>query len=180
MEVPAQMNDRPTIHPQLKPNFQELFHAHYKQVVRQIMRITHDQSVAEDLAQEVFLRLYDQEIDTIANVGGWLHQASLYAAYNYIRGEKRRIARDGAISDDTATETPSTEEHWLKQDEINTVREALTDLGERDRTLLLMKYSGYSYQELAEVTELEPASIGTLLARARRKFRDLYQRKRGE
>lgn len=180
MEVQASMNKHPDANPHPRPTFQELFHANYKQVVRQIMRITQSQSVAEDLAQEVFLRLYDQEIDRIENIGGWLTQASLYASYNYLRSEKRRLTRDEKQVADRSILAPSTEEHWLKKDEIKTVRETLIDLSERDRTLLLMKYSGYNYQELAEATKLDPGSIGTLLARARRKFRDLYQRKRGD
>jgi RNA polymerase sigma factor (sigma-70 family) len=180
MEVQARMTEQPHVTKQPITPFQELFQTHYKQVVRQIIRITRDQSIAEDLAQDVFLKLYDQDIDEIDNVGGWLYQASLYAAYNYLRGEKRRLTRDEQQADTADVLAPSTEEHWLKQDEINAVRDTLTDLSERDRTLLLMKYSGYNYQELAEATELEAGSIGTLLARARRKFRDLYQRKRGE
>ncbi len=180
MEVQAQMTEQSGTTPRPAPTFQELFQTHYKSVVRQIMRVTHNQSVAEDLAQDVFMKLYHQDIDSIENIGGWLHQASLYAAYNYLRGEKRRLLRDEKGGDDVVTLAPSTEEHWLKQDEIKAVRETLTDLSERDRTLLLMKYSGYDYGELAQATELEKGSIGTLLARARRKFRDLYQRKRGE
>ena len=180
MEVQAPMTKQPDANPHSRPAFQELFQAHYKQVVRQIMRVTRSQSVAEDLAQDVFLRLYDQDLDQIENIGGWLTQASLYAAYNYLRSEKRRLARDEKQVAERSLLAPSTEEHWLKLDEIETVRETLIDLSERDRTLLLMKYSGYDYQELAEATKLHPGSIGTLLARARRKFRDLYQRKRGE
>ncbi|MGZ4122450.1 MAG: RNA polymerase sigma factor SigX [Tumebacillaceae bacterium] len=185
MEVYAQMPD----HSQSPPvswdtgaerSFPDLFKAHYPQVVRQIMRITRDQAVAEDLAQEVFLRLHDQDITRIDNIGAWLTQAGTYAAYNHLRGEKRRIARDEQQSDASTTVEPSTEERWLQQEEIASVREALIDLNERDRTLLLLKYSGYDYQELANVTQVEQSSIGTLLARAKRRFRDLYQRKRGD
>lgn len=112
MEVQASMNEHPD------SSFPELFQTHYRQVVRQIMRITRDQVIAEDLAQEVFLRLYDQDRQTIENIGGWLTQASLYAAYNYLRSEKRRAVRGVAQQEEITALAPSTEEHWLKQDEI--------------------------------------------------------------
>lgn len=185
MEVYAPMSDRPESRPWPPPSgeadsFQDLFKAYYAPVVRQIMRIIRDQVVAEDLAQEAFLRLYDQDILQIANIGGWLTQAGTHLAFNYIRSEKRRIARDVQQQPDVQTLEPSTEDRWLQQEEIEAVREALTDLNERDRTLLLLKYSGYDYQELAQATQVEKGSVGTLLARAKRRFRDLYQRKRGD
>jgi RNA polymerase sigma factor (sigma-70 family) len=184
MEVSASMPDHSQVPPvplidRAEQSFQELFRHHYPQVVRQIMRITRDRAVAEDLAQDVFLRLHDQDIATIQNIGGWLTQAGTYAAYNHLRGEKRRAARDEQPLDTPVME-PSTEDRWLQQEEIATVREALIDLNERDRTLLLLKYSGYDYQELADATQVERSSVGTLLARAKRRFRDLYQRKRGD
>lgn len=177
MEGTALMAKRPS--PQTAPPFQEVFTAYYPQVVRQIMRITRDQATAEDLAQDVFLKLYDQDLQEIHNLGGWLTQAGIYAAYNHLRSERRRVARDEGQDSAERWLEPSTEERWLKQEEIEAVREALLSLDDRDRTLLLMKYSGYNYQELAAATAVESGSVGTLLARARRKFRDLYQRKRG-
>ncbi|MFD2170665.1 RNA polymerase sigma factor SigX [Tumebacillus lipolyticus] len=177
MEGIARMAERPSSH--TAPPFPELFKTYYPQVVRQIMRITRDQSAAEDLAQEVFLKLYDQDIRLIENIGGWLMQAGIYAAYNYLRGEKRRNARDEEQAHHSSQVEPSPEDRWLHQEEIEAVREAIFSLPERDRTLLMMKYSGYNYKELAEATSVDTGSVGTLLARARRKFRDLYQRKRG-
>ncbi|ASS76980.1 hypothetical protein CIG75_20135 [Tumebacillus algifaecis] len=176
MEGYARMAEHPS--PQTAPPFQDVFTNYYAQVVRQITRITRDQATAEDLAQDVFLKLYDQDLREIENLGGWLTQAGIYAAYNHLRSERRRASRDGQQELPGGTLEPSTEERWLKQEEIEAVREALTALGERDRVLLLMKYSGYNYQELAQATSIDSGSVGTLLARARRKFRDLYQRKR--
>lgn len=182
MEVPVPMVKLPD--PQPAPpiaelSFQELFRMHYPQVVRRIWSITREQAMAEDLAQEVFLRLYDQDLQSIHNIAAWLTQTSTHIAYNYLRGEKRRIARDEHAGSPDSLAEPSTEDRWLREEEIHAVREALTDLEERDRNLLLFKYSGYDYKELAELTQVQAGSIGTLLARARKRFRDFYQRRRG-
>jgi RNA polymerase sigma factor (sigma-70 family) len=179
MEGLARMAEHPFAKAQSAPPFQEIFRTFYPQVVRQIMRIIRDQATAEDLAQDVFLKLYDQDWREIDNIGGWLHQAGIYAAYNHLRSVRRRSSRDEREGQHGPVLEPSTEERWLKQEEIEAVREALTDLTERDRTLLLMKYSGYTYKELAIAAGVDSGSVGTLLARAKRKFRDLYQRKRG-
>ncbi len=55
------------------------------------------------------------------------------------------------------------------------VRQALDGLSERDRRLLLLQAEGFSYREIAAALELHETSIGTLLARARRAFRAIYE-----
>jgi RNA polymerase sigma-70 factor (ECF subfamily) len=55
------------------------------------------------------------------------------------------------------------------------VRRALDRLPEREQRLLLLQAEGYSYREIAEALELNEASVGVLLARARRAFRKTYE-----
>ncbi|MEB8957686.1 sigma factor-like helix-turn-helix DNA-binding protein, partial [Bacillus cereus] len=51
----------------------------------------------------------------------------------------------------------------------------LNKMNDRERTLLLMKFSGFQYKEIAEVLQIEISSIGTLLVRAKMKFRKIYK-----
>lgn len=161
-------------------NFQELFTAYYPFVVRQIVRIVKDQQTAEDLAQEVFLTFYRTDRTVIEHIPAWLSKASIYAAYNYLRSEKRRNAREEQVEAERIHTAPSSEETWLEQDEIGQVREVLSVLDERERTLLVMKYSGFPYTELARATGVEVGSVGKLLSRAKLKFRSIYKQIRGE
>jgi RNA polymerase sigma factor (sigma-70 family) len=86
-------------------------------------------------------------------------------AYNHMRGEARRISRE------TIAETsPETD-----VDAILDVRRALEDLGARDRIVLMLRHSGFSYAEIAEAVGLAPNSVGTILARAQRRFRETYE-----
>jgi RNA polymerase sigma-70 factor (ECF subfamily) len=55
------------------------------------------------------------------------------------------------------------------------VRRAIDRLPERERRLLLLRAEGYSYRDIAVALELNEASVGTLLARARRSFRECYE-----
>lgn len=58
--------------------------------MKQIIWIVKDQSIAEELAQEVFLQLYRSDWNGIENIPGWLIKSSTYVAYNHFRAKKRR------------------------------------------------------------------------------------------
>ncbi|MGC5328670.1 sigma-70 family RNA polymerase sigma factor [Brevibacillus sp. SYSU BS000544] len=161
-------------------DFQSIFRTHYPQVVRYIIRLVKDQALAEDIAQEVFMKLYATNIREIENISAWLIKTAVHTSYNTLRQEKRRMLREEKEHSKETANSHSTEETWLQLDEIDSVRQTLHDLNERDRLLLLMKYSGYDYRELAKAAEVESSSIGTLLARAKKRFREFYLRKRGQ
>ncbi|HUF76234.1 MAG TPA: sigma-70 family RNA polymerase sigma factor, partial [Longimicrobiales bacterium] len=66
---------------------------------------------------------------------------------------------------------PESPERSLERREAQArAREALDGLAPRDREILLMRYSGFSYKEIAEAIEVAATSVGTLLARAERRF----------
>lgn len=161
-------------------SFQEMFTTYYPFVVRQIMRIVKDQQTAEDIAQDVFLSFYHTDRSVIEHIPAWLSKSALYAAYNYLRSEKRRYARQERSASEQEHVSPSTEEMWLAKESQSIVRDVLEELDERERTLLVMKYSGFPYAELAKATGTQISSVGTLLARAKSKFRTIYGRMRGE
>ena len=60
-------------------------------------------------------------------------------------------------------------------DEAGRVRAAIDRLTERDRQMLLLRAEGYAYRELAAAMDLNESSVGTLLARAKRAFREAYE-----
>ncbi|MCM1566712.1 MAG: sigma-70 family RNA polymerase sigma factor [Dehalobacter sp.] len=165
------------------PDFQTIFRMHYPKVVRQISGFTGSTATAEDLAQEVFLRLYNVDWAQIQNLNAWLTKCSFHAACNYVRGEKRRVAREALDYQMNYPNLKSDEETQLealliREETRHAVFETLSELEERDRLLLLLKYEDYSYREIAETLALNPASVGTLLARARKQFQNLYQKGR--
>lgn len=161
-------------------DFEALFKVHYPFVVRQVMRMIPSQSVAEDIAQDVFLRLYHADRSEIEHLSAWLMKTTIHACYNYLRSEKRHSARMEKETRHSSGIAPSTESRWLEREEINTVRDILAQMDERERSLLLMKYSGFSYDELAEAININKGSVGTLLSRAKNKFRKRYKQIRGD
>ncbi|MGM1373258.1 sigma factor-like helix-turn-helix DNA-binding protein, partial [Bacillus cereus group sp. BceL291] len=69
----------------------------------------------------------------------------------------------------------SLDDDWIRKEEITKVQTILNKMNDRERTLLLMKFSGFQYKEIAEVLQIEISSIGTLLVRAKMKFRKIYK-----
>jgi RNA polymerase sigma-70 factor (ECF subfamily) len=102
-------------------------------------------------------------------------------AHNLLRDEHRqRTRRRGLLSRraaevPTADPPPDADARALTSERIASARRALAQLPERDRQLLLLRHEGYSYREIAQILNLVPSGIGTMLARASEAFRRVYQ-----
>jgi RNA polymerase sigma factor (sigma-70 family) len=137
-------------------------------VERHLVYLTGDRHLAEDLTQETFGRLYErvtEEGSEPRNPRAWLLKVASNLAYNHFRSESRRQARESA--------PVSTVE--ADRDDVIDVRRALARLDARDRTVLLLRHTGFSYAEIAEAVGIAPGSVGTTLARAQRRFRQTYE-----
>ncbi|WP_230876870.1 RNA polymerase sigma factor SigX, partial [Bacillus sp. SRB3LM] len=136
--------------------FEDLFKQYYVYVVKQILWIVKKQPIAEELAPEVFLQLYRNDWKTIENVSGWLIKSSTYVAYKYLRSEKRHQARiDKTIQHHEVQPISSLDDDWIRKEEITKVQNVLSHMNERDRTILLMKFSGFQYKEIADVLHID-------------------------
>lgn len=156
--------------------FHDLFDTYYPAIIRQLTYLTGERAIAEDLAQEVFLKLYSNPPADFSNPGGWLAQVATNLAYNHLRGEKRRHNREEYVGVRELPNVVAIDDIQNRNQEIRLVRQVLAKLPERDRMLLLLKFSGYRYEEIAPVIGVEKTSIGTLLARAQSRFRQAYCR----
>lgn len=151
-------------------NFDELFDDVYPRLYRYCLRLTADPDVAEDATQEAFVRLLDRRVrGDLPGLRSWLFRVATHLIRDRVRVETNRARLLEANAHEvTRGDTPA---DLLERDErIATARRALQKLSDRDRTLLLLREEGFAYKELAEVIGVEPSSVGTLLARARRRF----------
>ncbi|WP_186763900.1 RNA polymerase sigma factor SigX [Planomicrobium sp. CPCC 101079] len=177
MEVTANLSEN-SINSSEEGRFQQLFKQHYPLVVRKVLVIVKEQSIAEDIAQEVFVKLYHTDPKTIHNMQGWLTKVAVNTAYNHLRTEKRHHARAEKQKIYEKNSAGSIEDRYMELEDIQEVQKTLMKLPERDRDILIMKFSGYSYEEIAKNNGVEKMSIGTLLARAKQRFKQSYMEER--
>jgi RNA polymerase sigma factor (sigma-70 family) len=158
-----------------RAGFDRIYRDEHLAVERHLLYLTGDRQLAEDLTQETFGKLYERGLpdkdragETLRNPRAWLLKVASNLAYNHFRAEGRRAARETAL--EVTFETDETD-----RDDVLDVRRALERLELRDRTVLLLRHTGFSYAEIAEAIDIAPGSVGTILARAQRRFRHAYE-----
>ncbi len=157
-------------------SFDVLFSRHYDRIYGLLFRLMGERAEAEDLTQEVFVRLHarGQRARAILpdeNVGGWLYRVAMNLGYNALRARSRRWARDIHLVPEPDV---GVESQVGDRAERAKVRAALSRLPERQALLLLLRQMNFSYSECAAICEVSPGSVGTLLARAAAAFRREY------
>ena len=152
--------------------FAALFDAHFRRLFRYLDRLSGEPDLAADLAQEAYIRLYRR--GAMPDVPqAWLVTVALNLFRNARASRNRRRTLLGVVRGELAQAdpAPAPDAALLASEQRSAVRAALDRLPERERRLLLLRAEGYSYRELAAALRLNEASVGVLLARARRAFR---------
>ena len=160
--------------------FERLFLRHYAAVYRAVFHLFGSREEAEDAAQETFLALLHQPPRTGAQLAGWLCRVALNRGYNALRSQRRAEARAAVVGAAPALVDPlDPAGELLRAEERAAVRATLAELPERQGQLLLLRYAGLSYAEVAAALDVAPGSVGTLLARAEAAFLAAYRRRFG-
>jgi RNA polymerase sigma-70 factor (ECF subfamily) len=159
--------------------FEDVFRRHYATVYGVLLRITGSPEESEDLAQEVFLRLHERQglLDTDGNLGGWLYRVASNTGFNALRSRQRfhnRLLRWVRLEWALQQSSPSAADEAERLTDAELVRQALSSLPERDRTVLILRYSGVSYAEIAVAVGIKPSSVGTILVRAEHALRGRF------
>jgi len=161
-------------------SFDEAFTLHHRAVFRTARAVVRDSALAEDVTQEVFLRLY-RNLDSTPGeelLRAWLLRVTLNVARNTIRGNTRSMLRDNEYQKESTdfgsafVEAP--EEEYERQVAIQEARRALDKIKEPMRSCLLLKQQGLSYKEIATTLSLKETNVGSLVARGRKEFARLY------
>lgn len=164
--------------------FETLFLKHYQQVYGILFRLLGNQADAEDVAQQVFLKLYHNprlmraHDDDGTNVAGWLYRVAVNTGYNALRSRNRRrgwLEKLTALWLIEHTALPNPEAFTERQEQQAEVRRVLVAIKPRDAKLLLLRHSGLSYKEIAVALRIAPGSVGSLLTRAERAFAQMYR-----
>ena len=157
--------------------FEEAFTLHHRTVFRTARSVVQDAGLAEDVTQEVFIRLY-KHIDSLPDIEmlrPWLIRVALNVARNTLRGNIRANTRDENYVKETVENSVfSVESEYEQKTEVSEINRALNKVKEPLRSCLVLKQQGLSYREIAESLSLNETSIGTYVARARAEFLRFY------
>ena len=174
-----------TAQAEIVKEFEILFQEHWSRIYAIIFRIVGDPDEAEDLALETFLKLHSKMegisglkiLSVRSSWHGWLYRVSTNLGLNALRARKRRERYEleaGRISLETAhSENPAVTIERAEQRQR--VRQILSEMKPRSAKILILRYSGLSYAEIASAVRVSPNSIGKLLSRAEKDFERQYQ-----
>lgn len=165
--------------------FNFLIEKYRKPIINFMYRMVHNQAVAEELAQEVFLRVYRsrQTYRAEAKFTTWLYRIATNLGVNHARDTKHERAAQTIYLDqpdpetgttpDVADARPVVEEELLKDERMQAIRKHVMALPERQRTAVLMhKYQGLDYKEIGAVLRLSESATKSLLFRAYQTLRE--------
>jgi RNA polymerase sigma-70 factor, ECF subfamily len=160
-------------------SFESTFHEYWNAIHRLLTRMVIDPAEAEDLALETFYRLYQyrpSQYETL-NVRGWLYKVATNLGLQSIRSWKRREQYETHAGKDALFEAHDDQPQKLfaEKEDQQYVHKALGQMNSRQAELLVMRYSGMAYKEIAAALNLSPTSIGPLLLRAEREFENCYR-----
>ena len=165
--------------------FDFLIQKYRKPIIRFMFRMVHNQAVAEELAQEVFLRVYRsrETYRAEARFSTWLYRIATNLGVNYARDTKHERAASTVYLDETdpetgttpdvADSTPGAESRMLRRERMDAIRQHVLALPERQRMAVLMhKYEGMDYKQIGDVLNLSESATKSLLFRAYQTLRE--------
>jgi RNA polymerase sigma-70 factor (ECF subfamily) len=160
-------------------SFEEVFLAYYGRIVVVLRRLLGDWGRAEDLANEVFLKLYRRPLPqgSDSNVPGWLYRTAMNLGIDALRSSARRkqYEQAAAVAVAGSHQGEDSYDQALRAERQQRVRTVLADLRPSQAQLLVLRASGHSYKEVADALGIEPGSVGTLLVRAEGAFEERYR-----
>jgi RNA polymerase sigma-70 factor, ECF subfamily len=157
-------------------SFELLLHRHRTTVVNHLYRAVHNRAIAEELAQDVFVRVYRsrERYEPTAKFTTWLFRITTNVALNWRRDTRRQMAELGI--DDLSTNArkfefrdgrPAMDEEIIREHKAKEVRAAIQSLPSKQLAAVLMhKYEGMDYTQIAEVLNCSVPALKSLLFRA--------------
>jgi RNA polymerase sigma-70 factor (ECF subfamily) len=166
-------------------SFNYLVEKFHRPIIHFLFRMVRNQAIAEELAQEVFLRVYRsrESYRAEARFTTWLYRIATNLAVNYARDSRHERAAQSLYLDapdeetgstpDVADDEPSVEQRMLREERMAAIRTHVMALPERQRMAVLMhKYQGMDYRQIGEVLNLSESATKSLLFRAYQTLRD--------
>jgi RNA polymerase sigma-70 factor (ECF subfamily) len=165
--------------------FNYLVERYRRAMISFMYRMTHNAAIAEELSQEVFLRVYRSRGNYTADAKftTWLYRIATNLAVNHARDNKNErpevkasldeTDEESGLSIDPADDRPNIEQEMMRRERMRAIRKHVEALPERQRMAVMMhKYQELDYRQIAEVLHLSESATKSLLFRAYETLRE--------
>ncbi len=164
--------------------FEILVKRHQTPILNLVYRFIGDRTQARDLAQEVFIRVWQsaKTYEPKAKFTTWIYRITANLCFNELKSARRRKwfsfnrsdeNGEHAFEDSLSDNAPSAEDLLLEKERSRQISDALQNLPENQRMALILKrYEGLSYQEIARVIGCSVSAVESLLVRAKRTLQE--------
>jgi RNA polymerase sigma-70 factor (ECF subfamily) len=165
--------------------FSYLAGKYHRSILHFLFRMVRNEAIAEELTQEVFLRVYRsrESYRAEAKFTTWLYRIATNLAVNHARDTRHERTATTVLLDavdvetgtrpDVADDEPSVEQRLLREERMAAIRTHVMSLPERQRMAVVMhKYQGMDYRQIGEVLKLSESATKSLLFRAYKTLRE--------
>ena len=152
----------------MEEEFKNIYMQHYQTVVKIAFAVLHDKITSQDIASEVFLKLYESLLHKkdIRNVKAWLIVVTKYTAYDYLREKKKEVSLEKF---ETSFHTSDFTEVLYIKLYTDTILQKLYQKNKRWHDICLLHYLlGMSIREIAEMYNCSESSVSNALYRAKK------------
>ncbi len=162
--------------------FELLVKRHQGRMLNLIYRFVGNRTQAGDLAQEVFIRVWQgaPRYRPQAKFSAWVYRITANLCLNELKSSGRKklffsesLGEEGPTPNEESNVSPSAEDLLLAKERSRQISDALQSLPENQRMALILKrYDNLSYQEIAKIMECSVSAVESLLVRAKRKIQE--------
>lgn len=157
--------------------FGELVRCHYTGVVNVVYRLCGEAGLAEDMAQEAFLRAWVNlpSFHPGSSLRNWLYRIAVNATLDVLRRKTEEPVEDEKMQM-VSDQAPGPEAVMIAKEQTAFLQQAMGSLPEAARTVLVLReYGQLSYQEIAAVCDIPVGTVMSRLNYARNRLRDVFK-----
>lgn len=150
-----------------KQALKKIFDEHYNTVFHAIYRIVSDKNTAEDLSQDVFMRLWEKRHQIIINgsIGAYIRRMAINEGLGYLRKHRRYEVEE--IQDQHSPLTSSGEDVYMDGELEQQIQQAIATLPPRCKTVfVLSRFEELSYKEIGEKLDISPKTVENQISKA--------------
>lgn len=163
-----------------KQAYADIINTYKNPLYATILRMTKDPELAQDLAQEVFIKIYEQLGQyKDGSFKSWLYRVAINHTIDELRKKQYKVKNE-ELEDAHLIEIEHPEFIYLKKERARLLEELLNELPEQERMIFLLRYNNeLSYEEISQLLQISITDVRNRLHRSKKKMR-AQVRKRGD